>query len=800
MIRARALERALWAGPLADTQAPARAFAHALEEGAEYGQVLRGLRHLWRLGLPAADLAMQARARWPRAIDMAVSAVDHAPATLRAGAFSHLHACVALANRRRAALANALLRHGQFQAARAALSPIDQGSTTACDDLARRIELALLAGDFGQAVQDLEMLEQWGADSARLRLRLIWRRDGAGAVARHLDTCPPDTCDAAREAFEIAIAEGDFTRAPAALEQWSDAVRAVDIGSDATPRRADHDAALARACTRLALEQGALARVQALLAARLVPDAPWTWDATDHVQWMRCGMLDGAAPAALWSHAQAALRLFPRHEGLAHLARQIETMTCDWREIAARPALPFAIETPLAAGRAALRLGLPARACRAAAQLRDTDMPGLRFRAHALRAEAFWSAGRVSAAWAVHAQMQAQAVDALARAEAAILAVELALSAADPARAAPALEALEAACPDRMVTPLLRARLAFLQGDFAQAQAAHARFNRLKAAQTGTSPAPDLRDLITDDACRAVQGLGAAFAPDQTVVQTLAWTGAARPAASAALSACLIARAQAQGLLGRCETAPRITSVPDIRHSDLGHSDLGHSDPDRAGPGHPIPLVLAHYWQGPEGPAVPRARTRWKALHPALAQQVFDAPRARDWLLAAYGASMATRFERLTQPALRADLFRAAWIAQEGGVFADLDEWPRLPVTPWLQGVEAVFCVERGFGTIANNFLAARPAHPICLQALDLICAALDDAAQPYAWWHSGPAQWTRAVAAPMLSSWMTAGASGAGSVGAGAVSLLVLSPAAYAQRVATNLPYPHKRSADHWR
>ena len=163
-------------------------------------------------------------------------------------------------------------------------------------------------------------------------------------------------------------------------------------------------------------------------------------------------------------------------------------------------------------------------------------------------------------------------------------------------------------------------------------------------------------------------------------------------------------------------------------------------------------------------------------------QTLFDAPAARLWL-AAHAPDLGGAFDRLAQPAARADLFRVAWIAHEGGLFADLDERPRASVASWLDGARAVLVIEQGHGTIANNFLAAEPGLALFTQARERIARRLDQVATPYPWWDCGPAQMTLAV-------WPHRDTPG----------LRLLTQQAYDARVATNLPYPHKRGPGHWR
>lgn len=740
------LEEQLWRGLLEDSYAPQTALLRAIDAGADYRAIERGLRKLWRLALPGEDIAARASSRWPNSIDMAAFAVDFGPPEVRDEGLARLEACVTRANRRRAVLANAYLRWHKPDAARVALMKIDPKSSTAADDIQRRAELSLLIGDADTSLADIVWLAAHGRKSVATVLHLlrVYRQTGARACADvYATTHAPDAAFHA-QAFEIFLGEGDFARASSAFTLWQFAPNA--------PTRA-----LIRAKTRLALERGDSQAALAMLKERLDLSHPWRWDVLDHLQWLRAGLAQQADTSMLAIHADAALRLNPRHEGLAYVAWLAGEQVHDWQHLSHLKPLTQEPRLALVQTRAALRMGLSGRAAITLAQARRTAAPRDPLRAQILRAEALYLAGRPESAIKVQRQVEARACDAVQRAEAAFLAAELAHMLGKPEQGEAALASVADAFPDRMSLWLITARICFQRGDFERAAQALVRFNTLKTAQFGTPPPPDLRDLIVQDATAAARGLEHAFTMQRSVEESVAQAGLTRISASSGLCACLLARAQSRG---------ELTFHPD--------------------PAARIPKRIVHYWQGPEGPALSRAKARWQALHPGFECLIFDADTAQDWLAQTYDKSMVERFRALSQPAARADLFRLCWIVQMGGIFADLDEYPRIPVTRWLAGARAVLCVERGFGTVANNFIAAVPDHPIPVRTLDLVCDALDRTDAPYAWWHCGPAQWSRAT----FESHYTRSPPG----------VRILSQAEYCRRVSTNLPYPHKRSPDHWR
>ncbi|MCA0204899.1 MAG: hypothetical protein LCH92_11195 [Proteobacteria bacterium] len=298
-------------------------------------------------------------------------------------------------------------------------------------------------------------------------------------------------------------------------------------------------------------------------------------------------------------------------------------------------------------------------------------------------------------------------------------AAEIAAAARDLPAARAALAPALATSPTRMGLWLTAARVAFLAGEDAAATEALARFRALKTDQLGAPPEDDLRDLIARDAASPQPGPGRA------------------------------ARAFARAL-------------PAFR-------PLG---------GPPIPPRIAHYWEGPRSAPLDRSLRAWARLYP---QRLYDAAGARDWLAA--HTDLAPLFDRLTQPATRADLFRVALIAREGGLFADLDEYPRAALDDWLIGAAAVLVVEEGHATIANNFLAARPGLPLFARLQTRLARTLEATPHPYPWWHSGPAPLTLEADRDRDTP-----------------GLRFLPQPDYDARIATNLPFPHKRGPGHWR
>jgi len=723
----------LWKGPLAAPEAPAQTLAARLRDTG-YDAALSMLRLLSGAALPVEPALQAALARWPWSIDLALVAVESNPDD---STLAELCARSRAQNRRRATAAWALWRVGRAGDARAFLEEIDPDSQTAGADLACRTELALLDGDWPAAEAGLAWLEPWPGHWQRLHLQCLHLRDGAAALARATDKTPPGPTAYWQQAFALLLSQRDYCRARRLL-------------ADA---QAHHGAAATRdASIRLALETDNHTTALALLEPGL-PAAKRHWSARQHEYWLRAMLgrnrQENVPNRALSPHAGAALRLFARNTALHGLWLTCRTLEEDWHVLEKDLlALPGPEAVP-----ALNRLGLyePAQE-RIEAGLAAASGTNPRARRLLALAQSHLLQGAPDLARAALDRAENPSPPAPTRADIAWLRGEIALWHFQPEAAEAALAPLRTENPGHPGLWLSLSRAAFLRGDFVAAGAALAQFNTLKTAQTGAPPATDLRDRITTDALGASAALpqGLMQEPPETVLERV---GLAPIVASPGLSACLLARAR-----------PVFTAV--------------------SGP--PIPPRLAFYWEGPESSAVARSVRAWQDLHPAFETILYGPRMATDWL-ARHHPALLPLFNRQPLPATRADLFRLALLYTEGGVYADVDEYPRAPVDDWLNGASAVFCQEIGYGTVANNFLAARPGLDLFKRMLARVAGRLTAIDSAYPWWDSGPAPLTAAVFEALYGPEPLAG-------------LRLLDQATYCQRVSTNLPFPHKRGPLHWR
>jgi tetratricopeptide (TPR) repeat protein len=166
------------------------------------------------------------------------------------------------------------------------------------------------------------------------------------------------------------------------------------------------------------------------------------------------------------------------------------------------------------------------------------------------------------------------------------------------------------------------------------------------------------------------------------------------------------------------------------------------------GGGQAIPRQIAQFWDSPEMPADVAALTAsWGAQNPGYAVRRFDARSAAAFLAAEFPANVLGAFRRAREPAQKADLFRLAWLVKAGGVYVDADDRCLAPLERILPPLAGFAGYQEDHGTLANNFLAARPGHPVTSLALELAVAAVNRGDSDMIWLATGPGLLTRAFA-----------------------------------------------------
>ncbi|MCB4769282.1 tetratricopeptide repeat protein [Ancylobacter sp. Lp-2] len=180
--------------------------------------------------------------------------------------------------------------------------------------------------------------------------------------------------------------------------------------------------------------------------------------------------------------------------------------------------------------------------------------------------------------------------------------------------------------------------------------------------------------------------------------------------------------------------------------------ETGLLDAKPTRPGHqPIPRHIHQFWDTPELPDdVAALMGSWRGRNPEWGYTRHTLASAREWLRQHPDDRLLRAFRHMPAIAGKADLLRLAILHAEGGVYADADDRCLAPLDTFLAGHEMVLRQEH-YGTIGNNFLAARPRHPLIGQALDEAVTAVLRGDRESIWLSSGPGLVTRVLASYLV-------------------------------------------------
>ncbi len=228
-------------------------------------------------------------------------------------------------------------------------------------------------------------------------------------------------------------------------------------------------------------------------------------------------------------------------------------------------------------------------------------------------------------------------------------------------------------------------------------------------------------------------------------------------------------------------TAPSLLLLVALRQAGM----LGMPAADAAAA---VPRVIVQFWDAATPPDdVAALMASWPRLHPDWEYRRFDLAAAGAWLRDHAAAEVQRAYRRAPRAAQQADIFRLAWLAREGGVWADADDRCLAPVTALVAPGVRLAGWQESFGSIGNNLLAAAPGHPAILGALALAVAAVNAGDEDIPWLATGPGALTRALAQAIAAD-------------AGVLDgLLLLERGAAAQLASFHHFAAYKRTKQHW-
>ncbi|WP_135465802.1 tetratricopeptide repeat protein [Crenalkalicoccus roseus] len=225
----------------------------------------------------------------------------------------------------------------------------------------------------------------------------------------------------------------------------------------------------------------------------------------------------------------------------------------------------------------------------------------------------------------------------------------------------------------------------------------------------------------------------------------------------------------------------------------LSLREAGLLDPPAPADGpSPIPRRIGQYWDEPEPPAEVAALMRsWPEANPGHVVQVFDHAAAQAYLAAHHPPAVLRAYLRARHPAMRADILRLAWLAREGGVWADADDRCLAPLETLPLAGARFLAYQEPLASLGNNLLGAVPDEPVIRLALALAVEAVNRGDQDSLWLATGPGLLSRAFART-LAAWE-------GAPEAWLRGRVVLPAARLFRAVAIGCHAPYRRTERHW-
>jgi tetratricopeptide (TPR) repeat protein len=285
-------------------------------------------------------------------------------------------------------------------------------------------------------------------------------------------------------------------------------------------------------------------------------------------------------------------------------------------------------------------------------------------------------------------------------------------------------------------TPLLMAaKSALMNVDLDTAQSHLRRWNQVKASElelTGASTKTSqssIGQILNEFRCEP-EGLSrlveAKSLPPQQCLEALAATARAYPHYTAAAMLLLV---------------------------ELRRQHLLHPKPNAEPPLRSIPPRIVQFWDSDEvPPEVERLSRSWREQNPDMEYLRFSEASARDYLRQ-FAPEALPAFARAREPALKADLFRLAYLAHNGGFYVDADDRCVAPLSALDWRKYDLVLYQEDWGSIGNNFIAASPQHPIVLRAFEQAVTAISRGDVEMMWLSTGPGLTSRAAVQHLLAS-----------------------------------------------
>jgi tetratricopeptide (TPR) repeat protein len=189
-------------------------------------------------------------------------------------------------------------------------------------------------------------------------------------------------------------------------------------------------------------------------------------------------------------------------------------------------------------------------------------------------------------------------------------------------------------------------------------------------------------------------------------------------------------------------TAPAIMLLIALRQS--GRLDIPKAVQSISMPR--IPRRIVQFWHEQTLPDDVCAKMKsWRDGHPEFEYCVFDDQTAAAYLSGKHGEDVRRAFERVSDPVQRADIFRLAYLAGEGGFYAEVDNVCFAGIGTFVPPVAVLVVAQEQHGGLSNNFIGATPGHPVISTALRVALEEVNRGDHDMVWLSTGPGLLTRA-------------------------------------------------------
>lgn len=201
-----------------------------------------------------------------------------------------------------------------------------------------------------------------------------------------------------------------------------------------------------------------------------------------------------------------------------------------------------------------------------------------------------------------------------------------------------------------------------------------------------------------------------------------------------------------------------------------------------------IPKRIAQFWHEQSlDPDIEDVTRSWSDMNSGWGYYLFDEGSARSYLLANCDDDVIQAYDLAREPAMKADLFRLAWLVTSGGCYADADDRCIAALDEFIPSEVELVVSQEPFGAIANNFMVALPHDPIISLALSCAVTSIIRGDQDLLWLCTGPGLLSRCFAKVLSESEYE--------MMSNLNRIVVFSPAELARVVSANCSLGYKRT-----